>query len=73
MKNTNDIDYAHIFEQIAANNNTTPEQVRRDIEEAIRMARQSEDPAVRAKWESLMPGEAAPSAEEFLATILRYI
>ena len=52
------------IEKVAANNNTTPAEVRREIEAAIRWARLNPDPKVREFWASIPHKGEYPTPEE---------
>ncbi len=58
-----------LFMQIAIENNTTPEEVRREIEKAIDEAMSSPDPQARIFWENIPKKSAKPTPEEVIAYI----
>lgn len=57
-----------LFQTLADHENTTPEEVRKSIAEAIDEAYAATDPAARTKWEELFP-EGKPTPEAFITRI----
>ena len=55
-----------IIEQIARNNQSTPEEVEAEMRKAICAAMESEDPKVQALWKRLAPDGKEPSIERFI-------
>ena len=55
-----------ILWKVAKEHHTTEEEVRSAIDEAIAIAMQNEDPAVKALWASIPRKGAIPTAEEFI-------
>ena len=53
-----------IIKAIAARNGVAPEEVRREMELALKEARSSSDPQVKATWAKISPSEDAPAVEE---------
>ena len=58
-----------VFDVIAAEEHTTPEEVRKEIDLALLAAMHSANPAVRAAWEAVPCAGTIPSAEELIAWI----
>ena len=58
----------HIFVQVAAKYHTTPEAVRKGIEEMIDECSNSNDPRIRAKWRAMSKNGRKPTPEEFIAS-----
>lgn len=56
----------HIFEQVAAQNHTTVEEVRSCIQAMIEECYNSDDPKVRKAWHELMPGGRMPTPDELV-------
>jgi hypothetical protein len=63
----------HLFERIAAENNTTVEEVRKEIELAIRAGLANPDPKVRAEWAKIPKAGEIPTPEETIAYCVRQI
>ena len=55
-----------LLQQIATENHTTPQIVRREMEEAIRIAQQSNDPTIQARWAAIPKRGKKLTLEEFL-------
>lgn len=55
-----------LLKQIARENHTTPENVRREMEEVMRMGQQNPDPAIQARWASIPKKGNTLTLEEFL-------
>lgn len=55
-----------IIEQIARNNQTTPEEVEEQMRSAIRAAMEADDPKAQALWKQLAPDGKEPSIEMFI-------
>ena len=60
-----------ILETIARNNNTSTENVRKEMLSAMKMGQSSKDSKVQAKWESIPRKGAELTLEEFLDYLLR--
>lgn len=52
--------------EVARRRNMTPQQVKAEIQLAIREAMSSPDPKVQLLWKQIAPDGKEPSAEEFL-------
>jgi len=63
---------ANVIEQVALMNSTSPEEVRKEMEETIKKARNSPNPEVQAIFRNLF-GEKAPTPEEFIYTVANNI
>lgn len=55
-----------IFEQIARNNQTTPEEVEAEMRKAICAAMETDDPKAQALWKQLAPDGQEPSIERVI-------
>lgn len=55
-----------IIRQIAKKNGVTPQEVERDMKEAIRAGMASTDPTAQALWKQIAPDGKEPSIETFL-------
>ncbi len=62
-----------IFEKVAKEYNTVPEEVQKEMAVAIKAAMACEDPEKRKNWNKLFPENKEPSPEEFIATVIREI
>ena len=58
-----------IIKQIAKENHTTPEKIRREMEAAIEAGKRSSDPAVQARWAAI----PHKGAEVTLEDVIYYI
>lgn len=56
-----------IFRQIAKENNTTPKEVKKEIQKAIDVVTNSDNPQVRAYLKDIPKKGAKPTPEEFIA------
>ena len=56
----------HALEQVARNNGTTVEEVRKEMRAMIAEAMQSEDSAVRDKWRFVPCSGSVPTPEELI-------
>lgn len=63
-------DWNLIFAQIAQEDNVTPAHVRAEMEAAVKIAQNSNDPSTRAKWASIPHKGDSVSLEEFLDYVL---
>ena len=64
------VDTKQIFEKIAKENNTTPEEVENEMRFAIREAMKSEDPKAQKLWKKISPDGKEPSIEQFLQFVI---
>lgn len=55
-----------IIRQIAKQHGVTPQEVERDMKEAIRAGMSSTDPQAQALWKQIAPDGKEPSIETFL-------
>lgn len=60
---------SRIIKQIAKKNGVSPNQVKKDMKEAIRMAmlNRNSTPQSKALWDKLSPDGKEPSVEQFIA------
>lgn len=63
--NTNDI-----FKKIAMENNTTPEEVRTEIQKAIDAGFDSPDPQIQEEWKKMNIKGERPTPEEVIAYVV---
>lgn len=63
--------YTHIFEEIAARNHTTVEEVRREMELAIRVGFNNPDPKVQAQWAKIPRKGDIPTPDELITYVVR--
>jgi hypothetical protein len=63
--------FMHIFERIAAEHNTTVEEVRREIEAAIRAGFNNPDPKVQAQWAKIPRKGDLPTPDELITYVVR--
>lgn len=63
--------YTHIFERIAAEHNTTVEEVRREMEIAIRAGFDNPDPEVQAQWAKIPRKGDIPTPDELITYVVR--
>ena len=59
-----------IIRQIAKQNGVTPAEVKRDIQEAIRIGMASSDPSVQAHWKRMSPSGTEPTINEVLTYLV---
>ena len=64
------MDFKNIIRQIAKQNGVTPAEVKRDIQEAIRIGMASSDPNVQAHWKRMSPNGSEPTLEEVLTYLI---
>ena len=57
---------AEIIEQIAVENHTTPEEVRRQMKLAMLCGMVNQDPEVQKKWGEIPCADTVPTPEEFI-------
>ena len=60
-----------ILIQVAAENNTTVEEVRREITLAIEQAMNSSDPEVQKKWRAMSRTGGTPTPEEAIRALTK--
>ena len=58
-----------IIKQIAKQHHTTPEQVRKEMEAAMKEAKRSRDPAVQARWNAIPHKGEEVTLEELIKHI----
>jgi len=61
--------FKKILHQIAADNNVTVEEVRRDMEFAMNEAKNNPDPTAQAKWAAIPCKGESPTLEEFITHV----
>ena len=61
------MNFNNIIRQIAKENGVSPAEVKKDMQEAIRVGMASPDPKVQAEWKRISPSGKEPSVEELLA------
>ncbi len=59
------------FEKVAKKYNTTPEEVKREIEKGIEAGYNSPDPNVRAVWRKYFPDGNKPDAETLVSVLVK--
>ena len=64
-------EYTHIFEEIAARNHTTVEEIRREIEVAIQVGFNNSDPKVQAQWAKIPRKGNIPTPDELITYVVR--
>ena len=57
------IDMDAIFSQVAAQHGVIQEEVRNEVQAAIKAAAGNPDPAIQARWDALSIGEELPTPE----------
>ena len=60
-----------ILEQIAKANNTTPKEVRREMQLAMEAGLASNDPAIQARWAAIPRKGGRLTLEEFLEYLIQ--
>lgn len=60
------MDTKEIIQEIARQNNVTPEEVEYEMRQAIRFGMQSKDPEAQRLWKQIAPNGKEPSIETFL-------
>lgn len=63
--------FTHIFERIAAEHNTTVEEVRREIEAAILAGFNNPDPKVQEQWAKIPRKGDIPTPDELITYVVR--
>lgn len=66
-------DFEQVLGQIAAARNTTIEQIRIDMQEAMEYGMSDSNPAVRARWASIPKKGNTLTLEEFVRYLARLI
>ena len=61
------MNFKNIIRQIAKEHGVTPAEVKKDMQEAIRIGMSSTDPVAQAYWKRIAPTGKEPTVEEFLA------
>ena len=64
------MDFKNIIRQIAKQNGVTPADVKREIENAIRIGMASSDPIAQAHWRRMSPNGTEPTVNELLKYLL---
>jgi len=64
-------DFMHIFERIATEHNTTAEEVRQEIEAAIRAGFYNPDCEVRGQWARIPKTGELPTPDELVRYVVR--
>lgn len=64
------MNFDKIIRQIAKNNGVSPETVRKEIQEAIKIGKASTDPLVQLNWNRISPTGKEPTIDEFLTYIV---
>ncbi len=62
--------FDEIIEEVARQLNTTPENARREMTEAMRSAMANPDPEVQAIWRKIAPDGKLPPLERFVEYIV---
>lgn len=60
-----------IIRQIAKEHGVTPAEVRKDMEEAMRVSMASSNPVAMAHWRSISPDGKEPQLKDFIAYIAK--
>ncbi len=63
--------FEHIFEEIVAQNNTTMEEVRREMEVAIRIGFNNPDPKIQKQWAEIPRKGDVPTPDELITYVVR--
>lgn len=63
--------FTHIFERIAAEHNTTVEEVRQEIEAAILAGFNNPDPKVQEQWAKIPRRGDIPTPDELITYVVR--
>ena len=63
--------FTHIFERIASEHNTTVEEVRREMEIAIRAGVNNPDPKVKGQWAKIPCKGDIPTPDELITYVVR--
>lgn len=62
-----------IFSQIAAQHGVSPEEVRNEIQAAIKAAAGNPDPAIQARWNALSIGGKLPIPEDLILALAQEV
>ena len=62
-----------IFSQIAAQHGVNPEEVRNEIQAAIKTAVSDPDPAIQARWNALSTGGKLPTPEDLILSLAQEV
>lgn len=62
-----------VFDNIASEEDTTPEAVREEIQKAILEAYNNPDPKVKEQWEALFGSGVVPKPEQLLEVLAKQI
>lgn len=62
-----------IYRRIAEEHNTTPEEVRKEMQEAILAGFHSTEPEIQKKWDSIPFQGEEPTPEEVITYLAAYI
>ena len=66
------MDFKSIIKKVARKFGVAPEEVEREIKEAIRIGMTSQDPLVQARWKLISPSGKTPTVYEFLTYITNH-
>ena len=58
-----------VIKEIAKRHGVSPEEVRAEMEQAIKLAFGNQDPKARKLWEKLAPDGTQPTPEEFISRV----
>ena len=64
------MDVKNIIRRIATENGVTPEEVEKEMMDAIRIGMSSTDPNVQAHWKKMSPNGSEPTLEEVLTYLI---
>lgn len=67
------MNFNEILNTIAKNNNTTPEQVQQEMQEAISAAFSSDNPETKEKWDSMPFNGSCPTPEQLTEYIVKIL
>lgn len=62
-----------IFSQIAAQHGVSPEEVRNEIQAAIKAAAGNPDSAIQARWNALSTGGELPTPEDLILALAQEV
>ena len=62
--------FEQILQQIASTRNTTPEEVRQQLESAMETALKNPDPLVQKMWQSIPKKGSTPTLDEFMEYLI---
>lgn len=72
MKKMTMSEVKQLMKQMAEDENTTLEQVRQDIADAVRVAMTNPDPDIQAKWRKIAKDGKTPTPEEFMLYMINH-